>query len=127
LNNRSKTTRILSLIFLVVTMVIAIVAAKAVKNRDAVFGLGDYKDKNLTDYIEQFEEDESDESLIELLNLLCYKSEVEKDDSVIDLIQQYGTILYDRVKAGSLDLEELDDDGTISEMLGYIRKYGVNY
>ena len=63
---------------------------------------------------------------IKSLKVLCYKAEVEGDQSCIEAIETYGTELFDMAKAETIDLEELgEQDETLLDLLKIIRSYGA--
>lgn len=41
------------------------------------------------------------------------------------MIAQYGTLLFDRARAGEADLSEVGDDETMLELLRLIRSFGA--
>ena len=126
MKSRRNITLILSLVTVLLCTVFCIVAARTARERDKEFGLGDYSEASIEEYEDSFANDPSSENLVELLKALCFKAEVQKEQSVISKIEKYGTILYDRARAEEIDLEKMDDEkGTILELLGYLKKYGA--
>ena len=126
MKNRRNITTILSLVTVLLCTVFCIIAAKTAREADKDFGLGDYSEASIEEYEKSFANDPGTDNLVELLKALCFKAEVQKDQSVTDKIAKYGTQLYDRARAGEIDLQKMDDENeTILELLGYLKKYGA--
>ena len=73
-----------------------------------------------------FTETSSNEDLYRLLLGLCYQLKTNEQAEHIQMIRKYGTELYDRVKAGTLDLEQLDDNQEQTmDLIDMINDYGI--
>ena len=121
---RRNLTRTLSVVVGLLCLCFSMFAVRAGKKEEA-FRLGDFSGVDVEEVRAAFDESQSSENLVELLKVLCYQAVVEENESVEPQIAQYGTLLYDRAKAGEVDLSTLGDDETMMELLGYIRSFGA--
>ncbi len=117
--------RFLSLAVVVICMLLSTRVARA--KRNGTFTLGDFQGVSAQQAEEAWQETQDVNDLVYLLKVLCYQAEVEKDSDVADKIASYGTALFDRAKAGLIDLEEMgEDDETLLELLRLIREHGAS-
>ena len=120
---RRNLTRTLSVVVGLLCLCLSMFAVRA--GKEEAFRLGDFSGVDVEEVRAAFDESQSSENLVELLKVLCYQAVVEENESVEPQIAQYGTRLYDRAKAGEVDLSTLGDDETMMELLGYIRSFGA--
>ncbi len=71
-----------------------------------------------------FDQTGTNEDLYALLITLCYQDQ-QNPGSVNEALAQYGTQLYDRAKAGTLDLETIGDQKLTTEVLSVLKKLGI--
>ena len=94
--------------------------------KSAPFSLGDFSQVSLQEQLDAFQASQSNEDLVTLLKVLCWQA-VEDDNQAAELlIAEYGTLLYDRARAGQADLSALEDDETMLELLSLIRSFGAS-
>ncbi len=89
------------------------------------FGLGDFSELSLSEVEQVFLQDPSTKNLMTLLEVLCFQRVVEENVTIEEKIADYGTLLYDRARAGEVDLSTLRPDAYMSELLSWIRFYGA--
>ncbi len=114
----------LSILVIVLITLLILFVGKSEKDQQP-FGLGDYSGADLEELKIQYEATQSNESLVELLSALCYKAEVLKDESVIPLIAQYGTVLFNRAREEKVDLQKIDSEERMLELIRWIKMYGA--
>ena len=100
--------------------------AMTMRRQSAPFDIGDYAADDPAAAAAQFEQSGSDEDLVYLLKVLCYRYRVMNQADAATDIRRYGQQLLDRAKAGKTDLEALDDaDGTLLKVLAVVRECGA--
>ena len=57
--------------------------------------------------------------------MLCWQAVEGNNPEAGEMIAQYGTLLFDRARAGEADLSEVGDDETMLELLRLIRSFGA--
>ena len=63
--------------------------------------------------------------VVTLLKVLCWQAVEGNNPEAEEMIAQYGTLLFDRARAGEADLSEVGDDETMLELLRLIRSFGA--
>ena len=117
--------RFLSLLVAVLCMAASAVGIR-LSQKSAPFSLGDFSQVSLQEQLDAFQASQSNEDLVTLLKVLCWQA-VEDDNQAAELlIAEYGTLLYDRARAGQADLSALEDDETMLELLSLIRSFGAS-
>lgn len=125
-HSRRSLTTILSVVTALLCMGLSMLAIRMTQNQqEDTFLLGDFSNVKWEDSLDTFQNSQSSQDLVELLKVLCYRAEVEQDAAAEPLIKQYGTLLYDRARAGEVDLSTLGDDETMLELLRLIQSYGA--
>jgi len=123
-SNRTA-ARFLSLLVAVLCMAASAVGIR-LSQKSAPFSLGDFSQVSLQEQLDAFQASQSNEDLVTLLKVLCWQA-VEDDNQAAELlIAEYGTLLYDRARAGQADLSALEDDETMLELLSLIRSFGAS-
>ncbi len=123
-SNRTA-ARFLSLLVAVLCMAASAVGIR-LSQKSAPFSLGDFSQVSLQEQLDAFQASQSNEDLVTLLKVLCWQA-VEDDNQTAELlIAEYGTLLYDRARAGQADLSALEDDETMLELLSLIRSFGAS-
>ena len=123
-SNRTA-ARFLSLLVAVLCMAASAVGIR-LSQKSAPFSLGDFSQVSLQEQLDAFQASQSNEDLVTLLKVLCWQA-VEDDNQAAELlIAEYGTLLYDRARAGQADLSALKDDETMLELLSLIRSFGAS-
>ena len=123
-SNRTA-ARFLSLLVAVLCMAASAVGIR-LSQKSAPFSLGDFSQVSLQEQLDAFQASQSNEDLVTLLKVLCWQA-VEDDNQTAELlIAEYGTLLYDRARAGQADLSALEDDETMLELLRLIRSFGAS-
>jgi len=132
MNNRNaettpnqKKVRILSLLTVLLCFVAVFVGSRMMKAQEG-FTMGDFSGIDPVATLAAYEESGDAKDLIHHLKVLCYKAEVEGDQSVIEEIETYGNELLAMAKAEEIDLEVLgEEDETLLDLLSAIRSYGA--
>ena len=132
MNNRNaettpnqKKARLLSLLTVLLCFAAVFIGSRMMKAQEG-FPLGDLSGIDPAVSLSAYEESGDAVDLIEYLKVLCYKAEVEGDQSCIEAIETYGTELLDMAKAETIDLEELgEQDEMLLDLLKIIRSYGA--
>ena len=123
-SNRTA-ARFLSLLVAVLCMAASAVGIR-LSQKSAPFSLGDFSQVSLQEQLDAFQASQSNEDLVTRLKVLCWQA-VEDDNQAAELlIAEYGTLLYDRARAGQADLSALEDDETMLELLSLIRSFGTS-
>ena len=123
-SNRTA-ARFLSLLVAVLCMAASAVGIR-LSQKSAPFSLGDFSQVSLQEQLDAFQASQSNEDLVTLLKVLCWQA-VEDDNQTSELLSaEYGTLLYDRARAGQADLSALEDDETMLELLSLIRSFGAS-
>ena len=95
------------------------------REMDQPFDIGDYSGADPAAAEQAFLDSDSNESLIEMLKVLCYRYKIEGDETVIPKIRRYGQELLDRARVETVDLEKMDENGEILQILSVIRGTGA--
>lgn len=94
--------------------------------RQEVFDIGDYSGVDIPAAEECFAQSQSNEDLIGLLKALCWRYNEAESDETAALIVHYGQILLDRAKAGTVDLEFVDNPEHMLQVLKIVRRLGAS-
>lgn len=122
---KQRITRILSLVTALLCVLAVFVGSRMVRRQQG-FPLGDFSQADVVAAQQAYERSGDAEDLIYLLKVLCYRVEVQGEDSLADSIADYGTQLIDMAKSEEIDLEVLgESDDTLLELLKTIRSYGA--
>lgn len=117
--------RMLSALFAILCMVVAMVSARA--GREQSYQLEAYPEVSVQEVQEAYEASKEVDDLVYLLKVLCYQAEVENNSDVETLIAEYGSILLDMAKREEINLKEMDDEEeTLLELLRLIREHGAS-
>ena len=111
-------------LMMVLLMAVTLISSR-IRDANKPFDIGDLSGIDRVEAEKTFQESGSDGSLIAFLKVLCYDYKIEGDETVIPQIREYGQMLLDRAKAGSIDLEKMDKDGDILQILDVIRSTGA--
>ena len=116
--------RVLSLVMVVLCMVAAGVGVR-LSQEEKPYSLGDFSQVSLDETQEEFQRSQSNEDLVTLLKVLCWQAVEGNNPEAEEMIAQYGTLLFDRARAGEADLSEVGDDENMLELLRLIRSFGA--
>lgn len=124
--NVKKNNQAISLSILMIVLITLLIffVGKSKKDQQP-FGLGDYSNTDLNALTAEYETNQSNEALVELLSALCFKAKEQGDESVIPLIERYGTELFDRAREEKADLQKLDSEERMLELIRWIKMYGA--
>ena len=93
---------------------------------DAPFDIGDYSSVVIADAEKAFQSGGSNEQLILLLKGLCYRQEALGEAGWAAKLAAYGRELYSRAKAGTVDLETVDEENVMRQVLKVLRESGAD-
>ncbi len=116
---RGKTYTIFAL--MIIFLIAATLYASLQREAKEPFDIGDYSAFNINETKQKFKESGSNEDLAVLLKVLSWQYKVKNNEAVIPDIRSYGEELLNRAKAGEVDLQKMDEDGTLLQVLSVIR------
>lgn len=106
--------------------VAAVFIGSGLLRRQRGFSLGDFSGADVQALCQTYEQSGDVRDLITYLKALCYRAEVEQDETVTEEIARRGTTLLDLARAEEIDLEALGEaDETLLELLRTIRSHGA--
>ena len=122
-----KSTVYIIFVLMMVLLGAATLIANQVREREKPFDIGDYSAADPAAAMDAYRASGSDEDLVYLLKILCYRYKIEGDETVLPDIRSYGQELLDRAKSQAVDLEKMDkdQDGTVLQILNVIRSTGA--
>jgi hypothetical protein len=92
----------------------------------APFDIGDYGSVRIADAKKAFEADGTNEQLMLLIKALCYRQESLGETGWSDPLFLYGRELYSRARAGTVDLQTVDDEDVMLKVLKVLREAGAD-
>ena len=122
-----KTTVYLIFALMMVILLAVTLVANQVRDREKPFDIGDFSAADPASAMDAYRSSGSDEDLVYLLKILCYRYKIEGDETAVPDIRTFGQELLERAKSQTVDLEKMDRDqeGAILQILNVIRSTGA--
>ena len=122
-----KSTVYLIFILMMVLLAGVTLIANQIREREKPFDIGDFSAADPAAALEAYQSSGSDDDLVYLLKILCYRYKIEGDETVLPDIRTRGQELLERAKSQTVDLEKMDMDqnGAILQILNVIRSTGA--
>lgn len=121
-------TKIKAFSFLMMALAVgAALIAGRLRESTIPFDIGDWSDIDCETAIAAYESEPTDEKLAELVHVLCWHYKVDGNEQVKERLLTYGEQLFAHAKAGTCDLEKLENaEGTLIKVLSVLREEGVS-
>ena len=96
------------------------------RSTNEAFDIGDYSAINIAQAEQVFGADGTNEQLVLIIKALCYRQEVLHETGWTEKLAAYGRTLYARARAGTVDLEKIDDEDAMLKVLKVLRTLGAD-
>lgn len=121
-----KSSAIILSVILVLIMTAQLVVVKRWTNANKPLDIGDYSSYDVVTVEKTYTSSPTNENLLLLLKVLCYKDEVEENSQLGTLIKKYGSEIFKRAKDETIDLSTVDDEAVMTQIIEILRYYGAS-
>ncbi len=124
--SKIKSLAIILSLILVLMMTVQLVVVKRWTNANNPLDIGDYSSYDVVTVEKTYTSSPTNDNLLLLLKVLCYKAKVEENLQVGTLIKHYGSEIFKRAKDDTIDLSTVDDEEVITQIIEILRYYGAS-
>ena len=124
--NRGGSNARAAFALMILCLLLGTLLAYTWRGQNRPFDIGDFSAVSPESARAQYAQSGTNEDLVYLLKTLSYRYVLQEEEALGPEIRALGQELFDRARAGTADLEALDDEeGTLLQVLSVVRQLGA--